>query len=214
MKKVIFMLAAGALSLSSCSETEVIEQGTQSSAIGFTNHVSKGSRAITKENFDLFRVYGSYTMPGSDKPVDIFSDGQEVTKEANGTWTYSPVRNWIPTATYTFAAFAVDKGTTLPGKANYGAKVDGTDYFLNLAGLVIDGTDGHQLDIVYARPDKSYVGKETDNEVVALEFKHILSRLDFTFQSALPEGFNAVISKARLVSVRNTGLYNGEKLAW
>lgn len=214
MKKVIFMLAAGALALSSCSETEVIEQGTQSSAIGFTNHVGKGTRAITTDNFDHFVVYGSYTMPGSDKPVDIFSGGQEVTKEANGTWTYSPVRNWIPTATYTFAAYAVDKGTTLPGQANYGAKVDGTDYFLNLADLVIDGADGHQLDIVYARPDKSYVGKETGNEVVALQFKHILSRLDFTFQSALPEGFNAVISNARLVSVRNTGLYNGEKLAW
>lgn len=214
MKKVIFMLAAGALALSSCSETEVIEQGTQSNAIGFTNHVGKGTRAITNDDFDHFVVYGSYTMPGSDKPVDIFSDGEDVTKGTDGVWTYSPVRNWIPTATYTFAAYAVDKGATLPGNANYGAKVDGNAYYLNLADVEIDGADGHQLDIVYAKPDNSYVGKETGNETVALAFKHILSRLDFTFESALPEGFNAVISKVRLVSVRNTGLYDGEDLSW
>lgn len=214
MKKVIFMLAAGALALSSCSETEVIEQGTQSNAIGFTNHVGKGTRAITNDDFDHFKVYGSYTMPGSDKPIDIFSGGQDVTKGTNGAWTYSPVRNWIEGATYTFAAYAIDKGATLPGQANYGPEQNGTAYYLNLADVVIDGAAGHQLDIVYAKPDESYVGQKTGNKTVALEFEHILSRLDFTFQSALPKGFNAVISNARLVSVRNTGLYNGNKLAW
>lgn len=214
MKKVIFMLAAGALALSSCSETEVIEQGVQSNAIGFTNHVGKGTRAITNDDFDHFKVYGSYTLDGSDKPIDIFSGGQDVNKGTDGAWTYSPVRNWIPGATYTFAAYAIDKGATLPGQANYGPEQNGTAYYLNLADVVIDGTTGHQLDIVYAKPDKSYVGQKTGNETVALEFKHILSRLDFTFESALPDGFEAEISNARLVSVRNTGLFDGKTLAW
>lgn len=213
MKKVIFMLAAGALALSSCSETEVIEQGTQSNAIGFTNHVGKGTRAITDENFDHFKVYGSYTMPTNSNPVDIFSGGQDVTKGSDGAWTYSPVRNWIPNATYTFAAFAIDKDATLPGQATYGAETGGNAYYLNLANVKIDGDDGHQLDIVYAKTG-AYIGKTTDNNVVALKFKHILSRLDFTFKSALPEGFNAVISNPQLVSVRNTGLYDGKTLAW
>lgn len=213
MKKVIFMLAAGAIALSSCSETEVIEQGVQTNAIGFTNHVSKGSRAITTDNFDHFKVYGSYTLSGSDKPVDIFSGGQDVNK-VEGKWTYSPTRNWIKDATYTFAAYAVDKGAALPGRANYGSEIDGNAYYLNLAEVVIDGGNGHQLDIVYAKPDKEYVGKDKGNEIVALEFKHILSRLDFTFKSELPDGFNAEISNVRLVSVRNTGLFDGKDLAW
>lgn len=129
MKKVIFMLAAGAIALSSCSETEVIEQGVQTNAIGFTNHVSKGSRAITDADFDHFIVYGSYTMPGSDKPVDIFSGGQDVNK-VEGKWTYSPTRNWIVGATYTFAAYAVDKDAALPGRANYGADPGSPAYYL------------------------------------------------------------------------------------
>lgn len=213
MKKVIFMLAAGVLALSSCSETEVIEQGVQSNAIGFTNHVGKGTRAITTENFDHFKVYGSYRMPENDTRVDIFSGGKDVTKGTDGVWTYSPVRNWIPNAIYTFAAFAVDKGATLPGKPNYGAEFDGKAYYLNLANVVIDGAEGHQVDIVYVRTDE-YTGKESGNDVVALGFKHILSRLDFTFVSNLPTGFTAEISNARLVSVRNTGLYDGKTLTW
>lgn len=212
MKKAIFMLAAGALALASCSETEVIEQGVQSNAIGFTNHVGKGTRAIVDADFDQFTVHGSYFMPTNDTRVDIFSGGQSVTKN-NGVWTYSPVRNWIPNATYTFAAYAVDKGATNNFQPNYGAEIDGKAYYLNLANVLVDGADGHQIDIVYAKTGE-YVGKESGNDVVALEFKHILSRLDFTFESNLPEGFNAEISNPRLVSVRNTGLYDGKTLAW
>lgn len=212
MKKVIFMLAAGALALSSCSETEVIEQGVQSNAIGFTNHVGKGTRAITNDDFKQFFVYGSYTKSPSNTPVIVFS-GQEVNKGTDG-WTYSPVRNWIPGATYTFAAYATDNGATLPGKdarANYGT--EGNACYLNLANVEIDGAENHQVDIVYAKTG-TYTGKESGNSEVALEFKHILSRLDFTFQSALPKDFKAVISKAHLVSVRNIGLFNGEDLLW
>lgn len=212
MKKVIFMLAAGAIALSSCSETEVIEQGVQTNAIGFTNHVSKGSRAITDADFDHFKVYGSYTMPGSDKPVDIFSGGQDVNK-VEGKWTYSPTRNWIVDATYTFAAYAVDKDAALPGRANYGADPGSRAYYLNLAEMQIDGNQGNQTDIVYAK-SKSYLGQESGNETVSLEFKHILSRLDFTFISGLPDGFTAQISDPCIVSVRNKGRFLGSTLTW
>lgn len=205
MKKGLLTLAAiGALSLAACSETEVVQEGVQSNAIGFTNHVAKGSRAIDNTTFSQFYVYGSYKMPSSDKNIQVFN-GTEVTK-AGTDWTYSPTRNWIKDAVYTFAAYSAD--AALPGNANYGS-----DAFLNLANLVIDGADGHQVDIVYAK-SSSYVGKDTGNPTVALEFKHILSRLDFTFQSALPEGFTAEISNASLVSVRNTGRYNGDDLSW
>lgn len=209
MKKVIFMLAAGAIGLSACSETEVINEGAQSNAIGFDTHVSKNSRAVTNDNFASFQVYGSYIMPTSSARVQVF-DGEQVTKSGT-TWSYSGTRYWINNATYKFAAYGVDENV-LPGVAAKGS-LDTNSGELDIDNVVVDGAAGHQKDIVYAKSDE-IVGKTTGNAVVSFAFKHILSRLDFTFKSGFPEGYKAEISNVRLVNVRNTGRFLGKTLEW
>lgn len=210
MKKAIFMLAVGAMALTACSDTEVIEEGVQSPAIGFNTNVGKNSRAIDNDNFAQFFVYGTYKMPTTSNLVQVF-DGEEVTKSEKGEWGYTNTRYWIDGATYTFAAYGVDGGI-LPGnnaQANFGT----ADGFLNLAQIEVDGATGHQKDIVYANSG-SVLGLETNNPSVALAFKHILSRLDFTFKSGFPAGYTAEVTNVRLVSVRNTGRFMGQTLSW
>lgn len=55
MKKVL-LFSAAILALSSCSNTDVLEEGNiqQTNAIGFQTLVNKESRAITVDNFDQF----------------------------------------------------------------------------------------------------------------------------------------------------------------
>lgn len=203
------MLAAGAIGLTACSETEVINEGVQSNAIGFDTHVSKNSRAVTNENFESFHVYGSYTMPTSSARVQVF-DGEHVTK-SGAAWTYSGTRYWINNATYKFAAYGVDEDV-LPGIGAKGS-LDTNTGELDIDNVVVDGAAGHQKDIVYAKSDE-IIGKTTGNAVVSFSFKHILSRLDFTFKSGFPEGYEATISNVRLVNVRNTGNFIGSTLEW
>lgn len=205
MKKAIFMLAVGAMALTACSETEVIEEGVQSPAIGFNTNVGKNSRAIDNDNFAQFFVYSSYKK-ATTGTVQVFN-GTSVTKTDN-KWGYTDTRYWIDGATYNFAAYGVEAGV-LPGAsaiANYSGGQD-----LNLGHLELDGQ--YQKDIVYAS-EKDYLAAAENNKTISFGFKHIVSRLNFTFKSGLPKGYKAEISKVRLSNVRNTGRYQGSVGKW
>lgn len=60
MKKVL-LFSAAMLALSSCSNTDVLEEGNiqQTNAIGFQTLVNKESRALTNTSFKKFWVYGT-----------------------------------------------------------------------------------------------------------------------------------------------------------
>jgi len=212
MKKLIYLLAAGALALAACSETEVLEQGIQSSAIGFNTLVSKNSRAIDDATFTSFKVYGAYSKVDHSGYTQLF-DGVTVRKEGSA-WTYDSPRYWIPKAEYTFAAYACEADNILPGsdaRANY---VVGNDayYELNLAGVHIDGKN--QKDIVYAKTG-SITGQETgQNEVVALSFNHILSRIKFKFVSRFPPGYIITVKNVKVRHMCNTGTFKGKEMKW
>lgn len=203
MKKAIFMLAVGAMALTACSDTEVIEEGVQSPAIGFNTNVGKNSRAIDNDNFAQFFVYGSYTAATSTDRITVFN-GTGVTKTGD-KWGYTDTRYWVPQAKYTFAAYAME-GTEYAGfRANYT-----TAGLLNLDGVLVDNT--HQNDLVYATAGSDaapIVGQTTNNATVAFKFTHILSRLNFHFISAFPAGYNVKVSNVRLNNIRNKGHFNG-----
>lgn len=204
MKKSIFFMAGCAVALASCTQTDVIEEGVQSSAIGFENAVNKESRAFTSVN-DLtkFFVYGYYTKAdATNNPVNVF-DGETVTL-ADGAWGYTNTRYWVPDATYRFYAYSCENGTST---CEAGLDLTGTttqQRALSLTGYTLH--DHH--DLIFATNDNGIIGKETGNAKVAFTFKHILSKINVVFDSEFAPGYDVVISNVRFENIYDKGNYD------
>lgn len=206
MKKIYSMLVLAAAAMTGCSQSEVVEQASdaQTGRISFATHVNKGTRAITSDNFSQFKVYGSYTMPNSEQRISIFNS-QTVTKSNDG-WTYAATDNdlryWIETAIYKFAAYGIDDNV-LPSGAN--ANYNGNQY-LNFTGFLCNGAN--QKDLVYATYGP-YTAVATGNPVVAMNFKHVLSRIQFVFKNSFPAGYQIKVTDFKVVNVRDKGNFYG-----
>ncbi|WP_290393129.1 fimbrillin family protein, partial [uncultured Muribaculum sp.] len=136
MKKVL-LFSAAMLALSSCSNTDVLEEGNiqQTNAIGFQTLVNKESRALTNTSFKKFWVYGTYHKASQDANKVIVFDGVNVlkgnTEQGTSTgWGYSGTRYWIDGAIYNFYAYSCyNEPLTTYGPAN----LDETSKALNIA---------------------------------------------------------------------------------
>lgn len=212
MKKIsTLLLSAGLLAFAAgCTSSEIIDEGAPElrGAISFgTTNVSKPSRAavqgtVGNSNFDEFYVYGSYTNSQVGR-INVFT-GEKTVKTVDeqnkAVWSYEGGdRYWLPGSVYTFRAFscgnsgAIDATTGKPGNARL---VDGE---LDITGYTVH-TDH---DLIYAKSG-SYTGLESNNPIVPLEFKHILTRLKFSFTCKTP-GNDYVID---VKDIKLNGLYN------
>lgn len=206
MKKSLIIFAAAALAMTACTTTKDIDYGVAqaSKQVSFTSHVNKNTRALTNDDFSQFNVFGSYTTSTSTTPVQVFNS-VEVTK--NGTkWEYSEApRYWIKDATYTFYAYSKENGTT--GTSRF----DGAE--LTLQNYTVDATADNQKDLVFASA-KNIVGKESGNDVVAFDFKHILSKLRFTFKSNFPAGYKVKVDQVEVRNFRDKGTFTASTGEW
>ena len=206
MKKTYLMLALAGMTMIGCSQSEIMEVGAdaQTGRINFASLVNKGTRAIDNATFNQFTVFGSYKMPTSEARITIFNS-QTVTKSGD-EWKYAATDNdlryWIKDGIYNFAAYGID-GNTLPTGAN--ANFLG-DRYLNFTGFLCNGAN--QKDLVYAVNEYG-PALETGNPVVAMEFKHVLSRISFVFKNSFPQGYQIEIDNFKVVNVRDKGNFYG-----
>lgn len=192
MKNSLFLLGAAAVvALSSCSQSEVMEVA-ENRAIGFDAFVGKSTRVtddVTLANLKSFELYGWRTDTDGDK--QIFN--QQEIKNDNGVCTYSPLQYWEANYKYNFEAIApAADGTKVAFAAN---KTGGTITFVN---------DG-ETDLIYAKAEEKTTG-ETISETpgaVSLTFKHLLSRVKFTFTNGFPSNAAAKITVSD-VKISNT----------
>lgn len=173
------MFAVAALAACTTEQTIV---APQNEAIGFDTFVDNSTRAtdITTANIADFGVYGTVTKGGNSA---LIFDNTKVTKSGDD-FVYSPAQYWIAAAQYDFLAFAPftnAKWTYTPTNAQV-AKT-GTFSFNN-------ETAAADQDVVYA-----YQTKTTENELnanntqaVAFTFKHILSKVAFSFTNTFTDG--------------------------
>lgn len=192
MKKIFLVGLAAAAMLTGCSNDDTVEIAP-SKAIDFSNaFVNNATRAsdpsLTTGKIENFVVYG---FAGEGK---IFN-GQEVEKNAEGKWAYSPVQYWVPGYKYTFGAIA-PKGQNVSDVKLDGDKVGMTVSFTN------DGT----TDLLHAAPaaincDDNFV---TDPKPVALTFNHQLSKVKFTIKGAM-DGYNVIVSDVKITDAYQTG---------
>lgn len=222
MKKIsTLLLSAGVLAMTGCTSSEILEEGAPElrGAISFgTTNVSKPSRAaldggvsVSNDNLSDFYVYGSYTKKQGS--INVFN-GVKTTKTTNAQtgaieWKYDGGdRFWVPEAIYTFAAFSCSNfdDSNNAGVPAYAEYKDGV--------LGFKDYECHNHDLVYAYTD-AIEGKETGNQTVNLQFKHILTRLKFSFECKTPSSdYTIELSDVKLSGMINSADFNGGSRKW
>jgi hypothetical protein len=172
-KTILFGLASAALLAVGCTNDETVEIPA-SKAITFANaFVDNNTKAdpsdpsIKKENLGSFDVFGYVTKDSENSQI---FDEEVVSSADNGeTWTYTNIQYWIDGGKYVFAAVA--PSTT-------SAKTVLTDE-TTITTTVSDFENTGESDLVYATATAT--GQPINNAAVALTFKHLLSKVKFTF---------------------------------
>ncbi|GCB33817.1 fimbrillin family protein [Bacteroides faecalis] len=202
MKKIFLIGLAATAMLASCSNDETVEMA-QSKAIGFSNaFVNNGTRSIvdpsfTKDNLEDFAVYG-FTQKGQ-----IFK-GDKVYKggTASTGWSYDQLQYWVPGNTYTFGAIApysVAENVSDVTLSENATKVEMQVAFTN--------TDANQVDLLHAAPAQ-ITGTEvtkTYKTPVGMTFSHQLSKVKFSFENAVGEGYNVKIKNVKIINAYTKG---------
>ena len=202
MKKLFMIGLAATAMLASCSNDETVEMAQQK-AIGFSNaFVNNGTRSIVDPSFttktlENFAVYG-FTQNGQ-----IFK-GDKVYKgvSASTGWSYDVLQYWVPGNTYTFGAIAPYSvaakvsNVVLPENAT---KVEMTVAFTN--------TDADQVDLLHAAPAQIAGTEvtETYKTPVPMTFSHQLSKVKFSFENAVGEGYNVKVSNVKIKDAYTNG---------
>lgn len=202
MKKIFLIGLTAAAMLASCSNDETVEMAQQK-AISFSNaFVNNGTRSVMDPSFTTtslkdFAVYG-FTQNGQ-----IFN-GEKVSKggAASTGWSYDNVQYWVPGNTYTFGAIAPHSvaanvsNVTLPTGAT---KVEMKVAFTN--------TDADQVDLLHAEPAQiAGTGvTATYTTPVSMTFNHQLSKVKFSFQNSVGEGYNVKVSNVKITDAFKEG---------
>ena len=198
MKKVLFALFAVA-AMVSCSNNEVIELNREQIAFGdtFVDNATKADYSTGKV-VEGFKVYG--TVTANSNTMQVFN-GADVTRDgkADGVaWNCTTTQYWLPSATYNFAAIVDGEAATqnngLPATINH-AVADGADLLYTTATVTVT-TDGT------ATPISGVNG----NKVVAFNFTHLLSKLQFTIVNTTDQTYK--VTSIKVENVAKNGVYS------
>ncbi len=201
MKKFLIIAAAAGTVLASCAKTETVEV-SDAKYIGFDSawigNPTKIIDEVTTDNIKSFFVYGGYTADD-----DVFENGREVTPNANGEWTYSPLVKWEDNQTYNFYAYS---GVSVTPAYSYS---DG----LTFSDVTVNGTD-NQTDFIYAETTNVSSGTEgTVRDKVQFTFNHLFSMVQFTIKSGFPEDVVLNISDFELYGLNSKASFNASGTA-
>ena len=209
MKK-IFIAVLAVAAMASCATDEIVN-APKGAAIGFDEtFVDNAVRAndITSANISNFSVYGSVVKGGQQ---GLIFNNQLVEKDGTA-YTYSPKQYWIAAANYYFVAIAPYSEVWAYAPADNLAQ-NGTITFNNGANEV-DGIEGANanVDLLYAyqAPDTTPEKITSQPDAVAFTFKHLLSRVKFTFINKFNAGSNIelVVSGVKVNNVHQSGTLN------
>lgn len=215
MKKIIIaVLAVAAMVACSTEQTVVAPKGD---AIGFSTFVDNATRAtdITKDNLVDFGVYASIENASG---AGMILTNERAYKNAQGAWIYGNTQYWVPTAMYEFTAFAPHTGahwTYTPDTPDDGKKTaDNGDVTFNN-----DADADQDFIFAYAYRDLTSTAKlESQPDAVEFTFKHMLSKVAFSFINTFTDG-NTTLSvyNVKINNTAKTGtmaIANGVDAAW
>lgn len=189
MKKTLLLIAA-AFAFVACSNDETILQA-QPEAIGFDNgFIENSTRSGYDPSFTGTKIFSDFAVYGFVEGAVLF-DGTQVSKDiTNGDlesdWKYAGTQYWIAGAKYNFNAVAPKTGG---GWTKTGATKDAT---------TLSFTNNGTTDLLYAYATAE--GKAEGNGAVAFTFRHVLSKVKFSFTN----GYNATNATIRVKNIQIT----------
>ena len=196
MKKVIFALAA-VVALAACSKEQTVVM-PEGNAIGFNTFVDKATRSVNDPSFTNANMFSDFAVYGFVEGAVLF-DGTKVAKtitnnDLESAWKYEGTQYWIAGANYNFNAVApmTNGGWT---KVDDGTNKDATK---------LTFTNNGTTDLLYATTTQQ--GAVSDNNAVEFEFRHVLSKVKFSFENA----YNATNAT---IKVKNIVVTNAHKTA-
>ena len=207
MKRIVTLIASGALLLTSCADKQGDEPRQDTSAIGFTTSVSR-STAGPVSGFvdgDAFSVWAQMKLTGgTGTPVSIFN-AEKVTYDGSA-WSYANTRYW-ELAGYDFAAV-------------YPAEVAGASVAYAEDGTPVFRIENYNAtanyDLMTATTTATYTGGTPSP--VAFTFRHIMSNIVFVARTApalAQQGVTMTITSFRLTGFPVTGSYDSSRTpAW
>lgn len=199
MNKAIFMMAAAAITMASCSSDETTDVA-KSSQISFTAKVGKNSRGAetTTANLDKMWVTG-YDITKADAPAEYFAD-QVFSKTSDlQNPQFIPERPWYWQAGKSYKFIGIHPAKTdwsgtlniAPGEVTYSAQIPTA--IADQKDLIIDAVKGQA---------------ESQAETgVKMEFKHILSQLQFKVKNT-NEHLTYHIAGIRIVNADSKGSFS------
>lgn len=192
MKKIfVAMLALAAAT--ACSNDELVSVNQE--AIGFDNaFINNSVRSVNDPSFKEGNMFTDFAVFGYVENA-VLLDGvrvaQDVTNEdlKNSTWKYEGTQYWIAGANYNFNAVAP--------KTNGGWTKTAADATSTTLSFTNNGT----TDLLYALTAQQ--GKAEGNAQVAFDFRHILSKVKFSFENA----YNATNATIKVKNIAITNAY-------
>lgn len=179
MKKLL-IFALAAMSMVACVKEEVtlLPQGD---AISFENAFIDNATRTAVDPSTTTATLNGFNVWGFVKEYDgVIFDGVEVTKNGD-VWSYMGTQYWVPNQPYYFAALAPVENASW----NVVSKATGEAAKQGL-GLIAFTNDNGTEDLLYAKEKMTSKGLNEPNGAVKFQFKHLLSKVKFTFKNGFP----------------------------
>lgn len=201
MKKVIFALAA-VVALAACSNEETIV-ADKGAAIGFDTFIENSTRSVEDPSYTNSNMFSDFAVYGYVNGA-VLLDGVRVAKDGAGmeaddyagqtstAWKYEGTQYWIADANYNFNAVA----PMTNGNWEVVKKDADNNVVTNASQTTISFTNNGTTDLLYAYA--TAVGENEGNEEVKFNFRHVLSKVKFSFENA----YNATNATIRVENVK------------
>ena len=197
MKKVFLALAA-VVALAACSKEETII-ADKGAAIGFDTFVENATRSMEDPSWSNTKLFADFGVYGYVENAVLFNNVEVKGSALNGAWTYDDPQYWITGAKYNFAAIA-PKANAKDGV--FSVALDGENY-VGTTVLPFTNVDGTN-DLLYAQNAQYVAGTSGQNGKVAFAFRHLLSKVKFSFENT----YNASNATIRVKNVNMTNTWN------
>lgn len=202
MKKLFIAIVALAAA-AACSNVETVSLNQE--AIAFDNaFINNSVRSVETPGYSQANIFNDFAVYGFVEGASLFN-GVKVAKsgvtnnELTSDWKYEGTQYWIAGANYDFYAVA-------PFNGGWAVKENTTPAATG-ATLTFTTTDGTQ-DLLYTNIVEKE-GAVSGNTAVAFNFKHILSKVKFSFKN----GYNASAATIKVKDIKITNAYKTGEVA-
>lgn len=200
MKKTLIAVLALA-AVAACNKTEVVDQPV-GNAIAFDNaFVDNATKSVNDPSYTNANMFDDFVVYGYVEGAELFPGtivSKNITNEAltKTDWKYEGTKYWIAGAKYNFNAVAPSTGAKWTKEE---ASADGVKLSL---------TNNGTQDVLYAKTAE-LEGKAASNSPVEFSFRHILSKVKFSFVN----GYNATNATIKVKDIKINNAYKTGNVA-